>query len=139
MDSNDVRKEEKNPTVALVLSFLFMGLGQFYNGEIKKGVIFLVSYMVSIVLMSVMVIDVSWQVASRFVFRAPSSFTEELAGFLLIWIGLLGAAYGFPTRAHLGIDLLVTFISAIEPLGVCSFVPVFRFCTATQLSDSVKK
>ena len=63
---------------------------------------------VLVVLMSVMVIDVSWQVASRFVFRAPSSFTEELAGFLLIWIGLLGAAYGFRTRAHLGIDLLVT-------------------------------
>ena len=61
-----------------------------------------------VVLMGVMVIDVSWQVASRFVFRAPSSFTEELAGFLLIWIGLLGAAYGFRTRAHLGIDLLVT-------------------------------
>jgi len=58
-------------------------------------------------LMAIMVIDVTWQVASRFVFRAPSSFTEELAGFLLIWIGLLGAAYGFRTRAHLGINLLV--------------------------------
>ena len=58
-------------------------------------------------LMSVMVVDVTWQVASRFVFRSPSSFTEELAGFLLIWIGLLGAAYGIRTRAHLGIDLLV--------------------------------
>ncbi|NNM06400.1 MAG: TRAP transporter small permease [Gemmatimonadetes bacterium] len=58
-------------------------------------------------LMSVMVVDVTWQVTSRFVFRSPSSFTEELAGFLLIWIGLLGAAYGVRTRAHLGIDLLV--------------------------------
>ncbi len=57
-------------------------------------------------LMAVMVVDVTWQVVSRFVLRAPSSFTEELAGFLLIWIGLLGAAYGFRTRAHLGIDLL---------------------------------
>jgi len=63
---------------------------------------------VLVVLMGLMVIDVSWQVVSRLVFRAPSSFTEELAGFLLIWIGLLGAAYGFRTRAHLGIDLLVT-------------------------------
>lgn len=60
-----------------------------------------------VLLMSVMVLDVTWQVASRFVFRSPSSFTEELAGFLLIWIGLLGAAYGFRTRAHLGIDLVV--------------------------------
>jgi len=61
---------------------------------------------VLVALMGLMVVDVSWQVASRFVFRSPSSFTEELAGFLLIWIGLLGAAYGFRTRAHLGIDLL---------------------------------
>ena len=61
-----------------------------------------------VALMGVMVIDVTWQVVSRFLVRAPSSFTEELAGFLLIWIGVLGAAYGFRTRAHLGIDLLVS-------------------------------
>jgi TRAP-type C4-dicarboxylate transport system permease small subunit len=63
---------------------------------------------VLVALMAIMVIDVSWQVISRFVIRSPSSFTEELAGFLLIWIGLLGAAYGVRTRAHLGIDVLVT-------------------------------
>jgi TRAP-type C4-dicarboxylate transport system permease small subunit len=61
-----------------------------------------------VLLMSVMVVDVTWQVVSRFLLRAPSSFTEELAGFLLIWIGILGAAYGFRTRSHLGIDLLVS-------------------------------
>ena len=67
---------------------------------------------VLVLLMAVMVIDVTWQVASRFLLRAPSSFTEELAGFLLIWIGVLGAAYGFRTRAHLGIDLVVSRLSA---------------------------
>jgi TRAP-type C4-dicarboxylate transport system permease small subunit len=61
-----------------------------------------------VLLMGVMVVDVTWQVVSRFLLRAPSSFTEELAGFLLIWIGVLGAAYGFRTRSHLGIDLLVS-------------------------------
>lgn len=59
-------------------------------------------------LLGAMVVDVTWQVASRFLFHSPSSFTEELAGFLLIWIGLLGGAYGIRTRAHLGIDLVVT-------------------------------
>jgi TRAP-type C4-dicarboxylate transport system permease small subunit len=57
-------------------------------------------------LMAVMVLDVTWQVVTRFLLRAPSSFTEELAGFLLIWIGLLGAAYALRTRSHLGVDLL---------------------------------
>ncbi len=59
-----------------------------------------------IALMAIMVVDVTWQVISRFLLNRPSSFTEELAGFLLIWIGLLGAAHAFDTRAHLGIDLL---------------------------------
>lgn len=61
-----------------------------------------------ILLMAVMVLDVLWQVATRFILRDPSSFTEELAGFLLIWIGLLGAAYALFTRAHLGIDILTS-------------------------------
>lgn len=59
-----------------------------------------------IVLMAAIVIDVTWQVVTRFVLKNPSSFTEELAGFLLIWIGLLGASHALYTRSHLGIDIL---------------------------------
>lgn len=59
-----------------------------------------------VVLMSLLVLDVLWQVASRFVLRSPSSFTDELARFLFIWIGLLGAAYVTGKRMHLAIDLL---------------------------------
>lgn len=59
-----------------------------------------------IALMAAIVLDVTWQVVSRFIVRRPSSFSEELAGFLLIWIGLLGGAYAYYTRAHLGIDIL---------------------------------
>ncbi len=61
---------------------------------------------VLITMMSAMVLDVTWQVFSRFVLASPSQFTEELAGFLLVWIGLLGAASAFFTRSHLGIDVL---------------------------------
>ncbi len=57
-------------------------------------------------LMVALVASVSWQVISRYVFSSPSSWTEEVARFLLIWISLLGAAYAFRTRAHLGLDLL---------------------------------
>lgn len=58
-------------------------------------------------LMSVLVLDVLWQVASRYVFNSPSSYTDELAGYLLIWVGLLGAAYVAGKREHLAIDLLL--------------------------------
>jgi TRAP-type C4-dicarboxylate transport system permease small subunit len=57
-------------------------------------------------LMVLMVLAVTWQVFTRFIIRDPSSYTEELARFLLIWIGILGAAYALRTRAHLGIDLI---------------------------------
>ena len=59
-----------------------------------------------IILMAVIVLDVTWQVITRFILKNPSSFTEELAGFLLIWIGILGASYALHTRSHLGIDIL---------------------------------
>lgn len=58
-------------------------------------------------IMSILVIDVLWQVFSRYVLSTPSSFTDELAGFLLIWIGLLGAAYVAGQNEHLAIDLLL--------------------------------
>jgi len=57
-------------------------------------------------LMAAMVLDVTWQVFSRFILRDPSSVTEEIARFLLIWIGLLGAAWAYRRKSHLGIDIL---------------------------------
>lgn len=35
---------QKNPIIALLLSFLFPGVGQIYNGQILKGAIILVAY-----------------------------------------------------------------------------------------------
>ena len=61
---------------------------------------------VLIALMVALVAAVSWQVISRYVFASPSSWTEEVARFLLIWIGVLGAAYAFRTGVHLGLDVL---------------------------------
>ena len=58
-------------------------------------------------LLSFLVIDVLWQVASRYIMKSPSSYTDELAGYLLIWVGLLGAAYVAGKREHLAIDLLI--------------------------------
>ncbi len=60
-----------------------------------------------VALMAILVIDVLWQVTSRYVLASPSSFTDELAGFLLIWVGLLGSAYLTGKNEHLAIDLLL--------------------------------
>lgn len=61
-----------------------------------------------IILMALMTINVLWQVFSRFVLQTPSSFTEELARYMLIWVGILGAAYVAGQKMHLAIDLLPT-------------------------------
>lgn len=62
-------------------------------------------------LMIVMVLDVTWGVLTRYVMPKPSPFTEELASFLMMWIGLLGAAYALRQKAHLGIDILTSKLS----------------------------
>lgn len=56
--------------------------------------------------MGLLVINVLWQVFTRFILRDPSSFTEELARYLLIWVGLLGAAYAAGQRMHLALGIL---------------------------------
>ncbi|MBC7118874.1 MAG: zinc-ribbon domain-containing protein [Methanobacteriaceae archaeon] len=42
--------EQKNPGLAAVLSALWVGLGQIYNGEIGKGILLMIVYAISAVL-----------------------------------------------------------------------------------------
>lgn len=72
---------------------------------IRKKVDTLLGTLVT-VFMGILVLNVLWQVISRFVVGHPSSFTDELAGYLLIWVGLLGAAYATGQKQHLAIDLI---------------------------------
>ena len=60
---------------------------------------------VLVVLVAAMVLNIVWQVATRFILREPSAYTEELARFLLIWTGLLGACLAWRRRMHLSIRL----------------------------------
>ncbi|MHC4943961.1 MAG: TRAP transporter small permease [Planctomycetota bacterium] len=60
-----------------------------------------------ILLMAANVLNVLWQVFTRFVLKDPSSYTEELARYLLIWVGLLGAGYAAGMKMHLAIDLVL--------------------------------
>jgi len=57
-------------------------------------------------LMGLMTVDVLWGVFTRYAMSNQASWSEELARFLLIWIGILGAAYASGQRMHLSIDLL---------------------------------
>lgn len=84
---------------------------------------------VLIALTVVMVLTVTWQVATRFLLNSPSSYTEELATYLLLWISLLGAAYALRQRAHLGIDVVMARLDpAVQRRGrVVSYAVVALF------------
>lgn len=65
-------------------------------------------------LMVLMTLDVLWGVLTRYAFGSQADWSEELARFLLIWIGTLGAAYASGQRMHLAIDLLMPKLSEID-------------------------
>lgn len=85
-----------------------------------------------VLLMAVMVINVLWQIATRFLLNDPSSFTEELARFLLLWIGILGACHAYRVGAHLGLDIIASRFSAAARLKFDRMaslaVIIFAFC-----------
>ena len=72
--------------------------------------------------MGVLVVDVVWQVLTRYLLKNPSSWTEELATFLMVWVGLLGASVALNRGAHLGIDYLVVKLSPKYALCASLFV-----------------
>lgn len=59
-----------------------------------------------LLVLSIMLISVIWQVFSRYVIQSPSTLTDEITSYSLIWFGLLGAAYASGKHLHLAIDLL---------------------------------
>ncbi len=82
-----------------------------------------------ILVVGFLVIDVVWGVFTRYVLRDPSSWTEELARMLLIWVALLSASIGFIRKSHLGVDYFVNKLSegfrAIGQLVVYLLIAIF--------------
>lgn len=78
-----------------------------------------------IVIMAVMVINVIWQVISRYFLGNPSSFTDELARYLMIWVGILGAAYVSGKNMHVAIDVVP---SRLNPPARKKLKLIVRWC-----------
>lgn len=77
-----------------------------------------------IFIMSVMVINVLWQVFTRYIMGDPSSFTDELARYLMIWIGILGAAYVSGKNMHVAINVLPEKFSKSTQKRIAIFVDI---------------
>lgn len=94
------------------------------------------------VVMAVLVLDVVWQVIARWIINRPNSavgdwfrngiaglginptfsWTEELATYLMIWVGMLGASVALNRGSHLGIDYMVSKFSVTTRMKTEVFV-----------------
>ena len=71
--------------------------------KIKRGLDTTLAWF-CVVLFAVLVVDVTWQVFTRVVLNDPSGWSEELAKYLFIWLGLFGSAFVFGERGHIVVD-----------------------------------
>ena len=55
----------------------------------------------------IMVVLTCWQVFTRYVLGAPSTWSEELVGYLFAWMSLFGACLVTGERGHMNIPILV--------------------------------
>jgi TM2 domain-containing membrane protein YozV len=82
----------KNPGVAAVLSFLISGLGQIYNGEIKKGLWHVSVAMVGLllVLIGALILGTSLYYGIFFFkFMLASIVLLATGGMMICWIGII--------------------------------------------------
>lgn len=57
-------------------------------------------------LLAGMVVVLAWQVISRYALNDPSTFSEEVLRFGLVWLSLLGAAYATGRGTQMAVTLL---------------------------------
>ena len=82
---------------------------------------------VLISLLGIMVINVLWQGFSRFFTSNPSSFTDEMARFFMIWVGVLGAAYVGGKNEQVAIGFFSEKVLAANQKLMGGFVFIFFF------------
>ncbi len=83
-----------------------------------------------VAIMAALVLDVLWQVFTRFVLENPSSYTEELARYLMIWVGLLGAGYAAGKKMHLAVDLLPRKLTGRSATNLAVVIQAFTLLFA---------
>ncbi|MFQ8433238.1 TRAP transporter small permease [Amaricoccus sp. W119] len=77
------------------------------------------------VLLAGLVVVLAWQVISRYAMNAPSSTTEEMLRYGVIWMSLLGAAYAVGKGSHLSVDLLRDRLGRAGRLRLDAVIAVF--------------
>lgn len=101
---------------------------------------------VSVVAISIMLCVVCLNVFARYVFRAPTAWSDEVAIICLAYVTFVGGAAAYKRNLHFGIDILLdkmpeTFRMAVRRISNFVFILMFGFCTylGYQLTINAKK
>lgn len=60
-----------------------------------------------LIALAVMLGSIFIQVAGRYLFNAPPSWTEEVARFLIVWVTMIGSAAMLRRRGHIAVSVAV--------------------------------
>ena len=87
-----------------------------------------------------MVLAVCWQVITRFVLKNPSTVTEEILRYLLVWTTMVGGAYAYGRRKHLSINMLAKKLPARAQKLLDIFVQaiVIAFCVVVMIIGDLR-
>lgn len=91
-------------------------------------------------IMGYMVLAVCWQVITRFVLKNPSTVTEEILRYLLVWTTMVGGAYAYGRRKHLSINMLAKKLPARGQKVLDIFVQavVIAFCVVVMIVGDLR-
>lgn len=73
-------------------------------------------------LLAGLVVVLAWQVISRYALNQPSSMTEEILRYGVIWMSMLGAAYATGKGSHLSVDMLRDRLGAAGKLRLDALI-----------------
>ncbi|OGH05862.1 MAG: hypothetical protein A2W22_05410 [Candidatus Levybacteria bacterium RBG_16_35_11] len=92
----------KNSGVAVILSFFVPGLGQIYNGQILKGVIFIILHGISVLIAIILIVGGSLAlIVTGNVFATSPIILTGVILYPIFWIYNLYDAYNTAARTHL--------------------------------------
>ncbi|GGZ87677.1 TRAP transporter small permease [Algibacter mikhailovii] len=83
-----------------------------------------------IIIFALLVLDVLFQVFSRYLLGESFTWTEEFARFALIWMTILGAAYLNGKQEHLSMDFLYDKFSDVNKQKASILIEVLIFLFA---------
>jgi hypothetical protein len=133
-----VKPEIRNPPAAVILSFLFTGWGQWYNGQTWEGLKFLGAFVAAYILLFVCAVVTSSQPL------AILGVIVMVVALLAVWVYSMYDAYKVAERINAGevafteksqlFWLPIALVVLLVLLVIAAFIALFAFAVAAPIS-----